>query len=56
MTKKTEIWIIFWSIKVENVDHGILTSSYSVTFKISMIDEKIYTDNTYLSVNQDQEE
>ena len=56
MTKKAEIWIIFWSVKVKNVDHSILTSSYSVAFESSMIDERFYTDNTYLSVNLDQEE
>jgi hypothetical protein len=37
MAKKTEIWIVFWGVKVKNVDHGILTSSYSVAFESSMI-------------------
>ena len=56
MTKKTEIWIVFWSFKVKNVDHSILTPSYSVAFEALMIDGRFYTDNTYLSVNLDQEE
>jgi hypothetical protein len=37
MTKKTEIWIILWIVKVKNVDHSILTSRYSVAFESSMI-------------------
>ena len=55
MTKKTEIWIIFWSVKVKNVDHSILTSSYSVAFEKSMIDENFNTDIAYLSMNLDRE-
>jgi hypothetical protein len=40
MTKKTEIWIVFWDIKIKNIDNSILTSGYSVAFETSMIDEK----------------
>lgn len=57
MAKKTEIWVIFWSVEIENIDHSILASGYSVAFETSMIerDKRFHTDITYLSVNLDQE-
>jgi len=39
MTEKAEIWVIFRSVKIKNIDHSILTSSYGVAFETPMIGE-----------------